>query len=97
MARPGANGPPTQDTIFPGSPLTAGRTSETISLITTEYYVNQAAVPLGVAVYVCECGAKRVDCDLHPGSAPEGWSIAPDGSVLCPRCASSNDALTPEP
>jgi len=64
--------------------------------MTTEYYVNQAAVPLGVAVYVCACGAKRVECDLHRGSAPEGWAIAPDGSVLCPRCASSNETLKPE-
>jgi len=40
---------------------------------------------------------KRVECDLHRGSAPEGWAIAPDGSVLCPRCASSNETLKPEP
>jgi hypothetical protein len=77
--------------------LTAARASETISLITTEYYVNQAAVPLGVALFVCACGAKRVECALHPGSAPEGWSIALDGSVLCPRCASAGKSTTTEP
>jgi hypothetical protein len=65
-------------------------------LITTEYYVNQAAVPLGVALFVCACGAKQVECDLHRDSAPEGWSIAPDGSAMCPRCAGANKSTKPE-
>ena len=55
--------------------------------MTTEYYVNQAAVPLGVALFVCACGMKHVECDLRHG-APDGWAIAPDATALCPRCAS---------
>ena len=55
-----------------------------------EYYVNQAGIPLGVAFYACACGAKRVECDVSHG-APEGWSIAADGSCRCPRCSSSNE------
>jgi hypothetical protein len=60
--------------------------------MTTDYYVNQASVPLGVAVFVCSCGATRVECDLSASGAPVGWSIAADGSDLCPRCASQDDS-----
>ena len=63
--------------------------------IASEYYVNQATVPLGVALFVCACGARQVECDLSHG-APDGWAIAADGSCLCPRCASSNEARKPE-
>jgi hypothetical protein len=64
--------------------------------MTTEYYVNQAGVPLGVAVFICTCGAKRVVCDLHPGSAPDGWTVSADGPTLCPRCATANESGKPE-
>jgi hypothetical protein len=63
--------------------------------IATEYYVNQATVPLGVALYVCACGARQVECDLSHDT-PDGWAIAADGSCLCPRCASSNETRKPE-
>ena len=65
-------------------------------LIATEYYVNQASVPLGVAVFVCACGAKRVECEPHHGSAPEGWSVSADGTTLCPRCATAGESGKPE-
>jgi hypothetical protein len=64
--------------------------------MTTEFYVNQATVPLGVALFSCTCGATQVECDLHHGSAPEGWSIAADGSVRCPHCAGSSGDPKPE-
>ena len=63
--------------------------------IATEYYVNQATVPLGVALFVCACGAKQVECDLNHG-APDGWATAADGACLCPRCASANEPRKPE-
>jgi hypothetical protein len=75
--------------------LTAARGTATISH-TTEYYVSQATVPIGVALFACACGATRVECDLDPGRAPEGWSIAADGSARCPRCARSNETEEPE-
>jgi hypothetical protein len=53
-----------------------------------EVYVNQATVPLGVAVFICACGATRVHYDLTHD--PSGWSTAADGSDRCPRCASSD-------
>jgi hypothetical protein len=63
----------------------------------TEYYVNQAAVPLGVALFTCNCGATQVECDLRRGSPPDGWSIAADGSARCPHCAGSNESEKAEP
>jgi hypothetical protein len=54
---------------------------------TAEFYVNQATVPLGVAVFTCACGATRVQHDLE--RSPNGWSAAADGSDRCPHCASS--------
>jgi hypothetical protein len=61
-------------------------------LIATEYYVNQATVPVGVALFACSCGATHVECDLHGGTAPEGWWVAADGSARCPRCAGSDES-----
>jgi hypothetical protein len=55
---------------------------------TAEFYVNQATVPLGVAVFSCACGATRVQYDLKR-SSPSGWSTAADGSDRCPHCESS--------
>lgn len=80
---------------LPKPPVDRGPRARDHFDITTEYYVNQAAVPLGVALFGCACGAKRVECNLHGGSAPEGWSITADGSCLCPRCASANEPLKP--
>lgn len=62
----------------------------------TEYYVNQAAVPLGVAFFACTCGATQVQCVVHGSSAPNGWSIAADGSARCPHCAGSNESGKPD-
>jgi hypothetical protein len=62
----------------------------------TEYYVNQATVPHGVALFACTCGATQVECDLSHG-APDGWSIAADGSTRCPHCASSDESEKPQP
>jgi hypothetical protein len=66
--------------------LTAAGSSENIPL-TAEFYVNQATVPLGVAVFSCACGATQIECGLE---RPSGWSTAADGSDCCPHCASSN-------
>jgi hypothetical protein len=54
-----------------------------------EFYVNQATVPLGVAVFSCACGATRVELGLE---RPNGWSTAADGSDLCQRCADAKRA-----
>jgi hypothetical protein len=62
-----------------------------------EYHVNQAAVPLGVALFACACGATQVECDLRRSSAPDGWSIAADGSARCPHCSGSNESEKAQP
>jgi len=66
--------------------LTAAGNGENIPL-TAEFYVNQATVPLGIAVFSCACGAVQVECGLE---RPSGWSTAADGSDSCPHCVSSN-------
>ena len=68
--------------------LTAAHRSESIAL-TAEFYVNQATVPLGVAVFSCACGATRIEYGVE---CPSGWSTNADGSDLCPRCAGARDA-----
>jgi hypothetical protein len=55
---------------------------------TAEVYVNQATVPISVAVLTCACGASCVQYDLRHGP-PGGWTSAADGSDCCPRCASA--------
>jgi hypothetical protein len=68
--------------------LTAAHRSENIPF-TAEFYVNQASVPLGVAVFSCSCGATQVEYGLD---RPNGWSTATDGSDLCPHCAGTKQA-----
>jgi hypothetical protein len=51
-----------------------------------EFYVNQAAVPLGVGVFSCVCGARLVQYGLE---RPSGWSTAMDLSDRCQQCTSA--------
>jgi hypothetical protein len=60
----------------------------------TEYFVNQASVPLGVALFACSCGATQVQSDLSHNRPPEGWSTAPDGSARCPHCTNASEKAT---
>ena len=62
----------------------------------TEYFVNQASVPLGVALFACSCGATQVQPDLARNTPPEGWSTEPDGSTRCPHCARASEEAKPE-
>jgi len=71
--------------------LTSGSRSENIRSTTAEFYVNQATIPLGVAVFTCSCGGTRVQYDLD--TIPSGWTTAPDGTDRCPRCANADGAL----
>lgn len=66
--------------------LTVARLTENIAL-TADFYVNQATVPLGVAVFRCPCGVTHVQ---HGFEQPSGWATAVDGSDRCPHCAGSN-------
>ena len=56
------------------------------SASTAEFYVNQATIPLGIAVFSCDCGATQVQYGVE---VPSGWLAAADGSDRCPRCESS--------
>jgi hypothetical protein len=56
------------------------------SASTAEFYVNQATIPLGIAVFSCECGATQVQYGVE---VPSGWLAAAGGSDRCPRCAGS--------
>ena len=71
--------------------MTPASGSENIRSTTAEYYVNQATIPLGIAVFTCRCGGTRVQYDLD--AAPTGWTTAADGSDRCPRCASADGPL----
>ena len=65
----------------------SGRQEREHPSTTAEFFVNQATVPFGVAVFTCACGATRLQYDLKR-SSPSGWSTAADGSDHCPHCAS---------
>lgn len=65
--------------------LTAARGSESFAP-TAQFYVNQATIPLAVALFSCDCGATQV---LHGFEPPSGWVTGADGSDRCARCAAS--------
>ena len=56
--------------------------------VTVEYLVAYASIPCSFALFTCRCGAFSVECDVRRG-APDNWTVAEDGSHLCPHCAPS--------
>jgi len=69
------------------------------SQMTVRVGVSYAAIPYGIALYTCECGATALEPDLAHG-APEGWVETGADVHLCQKCAGSragSDEAAPPP